>query len=123
MRRWFAALALASAAVIALSGCVRQGATDGDLTDDWPALRAPTMFVPATDACLPRVTAIVQASTYETVDCARNHLAEAVHVGFFTGAAARGPRPSPVPRPCAPPGPSATSGPDWSSAATGMSPG
>ena len=27
----------------------------------------------------------MQASTYETVDCARNHLAETIHVGTFVG--------------------------------------
>ncbi|QOC92574.1 septum formation family protein [Micromonospora craniellae] len=95
MRRWLAALALAGAAAMVLSGCVRPGGTDGDITNGWPALRAPTMFVPATDACLPRITPIVQASTYETVDCARNHLAESVHVGTFTGSAAQGRRPEP----------------------------
>ncbi|GGM41904.1 hypothetical protein GCM10011608_28250 [Micromonospora sonchi] len=95
MRRWLAALALAGVPVLLLSGCVRPGGTDGNLTNDWPALRAPAMFVPATDACLPRVTAIVQASTYEIVDCARNHLAETVYVGTFAGPAAKGPRPEP----------------------------
>ncbi|MFC4017967.1 septum formation family protein [Micromonospora sp. GCM10011542] len=89
MRRWLEALALAGATTILLAGCVPARGADGDLTDDWPALRAPRPFVPATDTCLPRITSIVQASTYETVDCARNHLAEAIHVGAFTGATAQ----------------------------------
>jgi hypothetical protein len=95
MRRWLAALALAGTVTVLLSGCVRPGGSDGDLTDDWPALGTPRLFVPATDTCLPRITAIVQAGTYEVVDCSRNHLAEAVHVGTFTGAAAAGDRPEP----------------------------
>ncbi|SCG65932.1 septum formation family protein [Micromonospora halophytica] len=95
MRRWLVALALAGAATVAMSGCLRQHQGDGDLIDDWSALPAPQLFVPATDACLPRITAVVQASTYDTVDCARSHLAEAIHVGAFTGAAERGPRPEP----------------------------
>ena len=67
---------------------------DGDLTDDWPALRVPQLFAPATDACLPRIIPVVQARTYEAVDCARNHLAETVHVGTFVGPDG-GPRPEP----------------------------
>ena len=92
----FAALALAGAADGRCwpAAYDRRGA-DGDLTDDWPALRAPQLFVPATDACLPRITAVVQARTYETVDCARNHLAETVHVGTFAGPTADGDRPEP----------------------------
>jgi hypothetical protein len=85
MRRWLVALALAGTTAATMSGCLRQHGADGDLTDDWPAIPAPRLFMPATDSCLPRITAIVQAGTYETVDCARNHLAEAVHVGMFTG--------------------------------------
>ncbi|MCM0678302.1 septum formation family protein [Micromonospora phytophila] len=96
MRRWLGALALAGTVTALLAGCVRPGGSDGDLTDDWAALRAPQLFVPATDTCLPRITGVVQAGTYETVDCARNHLAEAIHVGTFTGGAAETPeRPEP----------------------------
>ncbi|MEH0938414.1 septum formation family protein [Micromonospora psammae] len=95
MRRWLVALALAGTTTVALSGCLQQHRADGDLTDDWPALPVPQLFVPATDACLPRITAVVQAGTYETVDCARSHLAEAIHVGAFRGAAAGPARPQP----------------------------
>ena len=95
MRRWLLALALAGTATVALGGCVQPHRADGDLIDDWPALPAPRLFVPATDACLPRITAVVQAGTYETVDCARSHLAEAVHVGTLAGATAGGTRPEP----------------------------
>ncbi|TDC82711.1 hypothetical protein E1193_11015 [Micromonospora sp. KC606] len=94
MRRWLVALVLAGAAVT-MSGCFQQHRADGDLVDDWPVLPAPQLFVPATGSCLPRITPVVQASTYDTVDCSRSHLAEAIHVGVFTGAAARGPRPEP----------------------------
>ncbi|MFC0005255.1 septum formation family protein [Micromonospora siamensis] len=92
MRRWLVALALAGTTTAMLGGCVRPHHADGDLTDDWPALRPPALFVPATDACLPRITPVVQAASYETVDCARSHLAEAIHVGTFTGAAAQSER-------------------------------
>lgn len=95
MRRWLVALALAGTATIVLVGCVQPHRADGDLVDDWPALPTPQLFIPATDACLPRITAVVQAGTYETVDCGRSHLAEAVHVGTFTGPAAAGARPEP----------------------------
>ncbi|MEV1330973.1 septum formation family protein [Micromonospora costi] len=92
MRRWLA-LALVGAAVL-LAGCQRSHGADGDLVDDWPAMRAPKLFVPATDTCLPRITPVVQASTYETVPCSRSHLAEAIHVGTIDDAPA-GPRPEP----------------------------
>ncbi|WP_422752291.1 septum formation family protein [Micromonospora sp. WMMD708] len=95
MRRWLVALALAGTVTVALSGCVPQHGADGDLLDDWPVLPVAQSFVPATDACLPRITPVVQAGTYETVDCARSHLAETIHVGTFTGAVARGERPEP----------------------------
>ncbi|WP_036375225.1 septum formation family protein [Micromonospora sp. ATCC 39149] len=94
MRRWLVALALAGTVMALLGGCARPPGADGDLTDDWPALREPQMFIPATDACLPRITAVVQAGTYETVDCSRSHLAETIHVGIFTDPAIdAGPRP------------------------------
>lgn len=111
MRRWLHALTLAGAVTAVLAGCAPTHRADGDLVDDWAALPAPQLFVPATDACLPRLTAVVQAATYETVDCAGSHLAEAVHVGTFTDSAAEGARPEPGSRSCAAPGPSATSGP------------
>jgi hypothetical protein len=95
MRRWLVALALAGTATVVLTGCVPPHRADGDLTDDWAALPAPRLFVPATDACLSRLTPVVQAATYETVDCAGSHLAETVHVGTFTGPAAQGARPEP----------------------------
>lgn len=95
MRRWLVALALAGTATAVLGGCVHPHRADGDLIDDWPALPAPRLFMPATDACLPRITAVVQAGTYETVPCGRSHLAEAVHVGTFSGPAAAGARPEP----------------------------
>ncbi|MER7167545.1 septum formation family protein [Micromonospora sp. NPDC000207] len=89
MRRWLGALALAGTMVTLLGGCVQPTGTDGDLTGGWPALRPPQPFVPSSGVCLPRITVVVQASTYETVDCTRNHLAEALHVGAFTGRTAR----------------------------------
>ncbi|MER7890209.1 septum formation family protein [Micromonospora sp. NPDC094482] len=94
MRRWLGTLALAGAATVLLAGCLQPHGADGDLVDDWPAMRAPALFVPATDTCLPRITPVVQASTYETVACSRNHLAEAIHVGTIGGLPA-GPRPEP----------------------------
>lgn len=94
MRRWLLAL-LAGAAALLLAGCVPGHRADGDLTDDWPALPRARLFIPATDACLPRITPVVPAASYETVDCARSHLAEVVHVGTFTGPAATGAHPEP----------------------------
>ncbi|MEU6206883.1 septum formation family protein [Micromonospora musae] len=86
MRRCLGVLALAGAVAMLLSGCLRAHGPDGDLVDDWPAMRAPTIFVPATDTCQARVFTVVQASTYQTVPCSHTHLAEAIHVGTFTAA-------------------------------------
>ena len=124
MRRWLPALALAGVTTMLLAGCAPARGADGDLTDDWPALRVPKPFAPAADTGLPRIYLVVQASTYETVDCARSHLAETIHVGTFVGPdALTETRPGPGRRRCAPPAPSATSGPGRCSAATGTPPG
>ncbi|WBB81349.1 septum formation family protein [Micromonospora sp. WMMD882] len=85
MRRWLVALTLALAGTLAAStGCARPTTADGDLTDDWPALPVARPFVPASGVCLPRSVTVVPAATYETVDCARPHLAETIHVGAVT---------------------------------------
>ncbi len=95
MRRWLHVLALAGAATAVLAGCAQVHRADGDLIDDWAALPVPQLFVPATEACLPRLSTVVAAATYETVNCAGSHLAETVHVGRFSGPAAQGVRPEP----------------------------
>ena len=125
MRRWLQRWRWPASRRCCWPAARRRGGADGDLTDDWPTLRVPKPFTPATDTCLPRITAVVQASTYETVDCARNHLAETIHVGTFTGPDAldRARDRNRDRRRCAPLAPSATSGPGRCSAVTGTRPG
>ncbi|WDZ82344.1 septum formation family protein [Micromonospora cathayae] len=93
MRRVLVALVLAGA-LASVAGCARPGPADGDLTDDWPALPAARPFVPAAGVCLPRISAVAQAAGYETVDCARPHLAETIHVGTVDGTATVPDRPA-----------------------------
>ena len=82
-------LALVLPVVLLLGGCARRpSGVDGDLTDDWPAMPAATLLVPADQACY------LLSSPYRpnfaqrrpTVDCATAHNLETVHVGTFTGA-------------------------------------
>jgi hypothetical protein len=66
-----------------VAGCGEPVGTDGDLTDDWAALPAPTPFVPQADVCHPSAEDTGYLSTYTLVDCARVHQAETVYVGRF----------------------------------------
>ncbi len=83
-----AAVAVATAVALgaALTGCGAPDGTDGDLTDKWPELAAPSGFTPTPDACHVAGFADVQArSAYEQVDCDRPHKTETVAVGTYTG--------------------------------------
>jgi hypothetical protein len=89
MRRWMTVLALAGAVGLAVTGCAPPGGTDGDLTDDWPALGEPQIFTPRAGTCFAADFAeTVPLSTYLPVDCAHRHRLETVHVGTFGGAVA-----------------------------------
>jgi hypothetical protein len=68
-----------------LAGCTPAG-VDGNFTDDWPALSEPKIFTPESDVChASSYKPEGPASTYETVDCAKSHGTETVHVGTFRG--------------------------------------
>ncbi|MEU5791665.1 septum formation family protein [Micromonospora purpureochromogenes] len=89
MRRWWTAVAVGGAALLALTGCGTPTGVDADLADDWPALAAPQGFVPAAGVCHAGVQDVGYLSGYHPLDCARSHRAETMHVGTLTGADAR----------------------------------
>ncbi|GLY26473.1 hypothetical protein Misp04_62040 [Micromonospora sp. NBRC 101691] len=81
MRRWLRAAALGLVAGLALTGCGGPAGSDGDLTDDWPAVAAPAPFVPASGVCHPARVSVGYLSSYGPVPCDQWHSAETVHVG------------------------------------------
>ena len=55
----------------AAGGLCGSGGLDGDLTDDWAALPAPSAFTPAAGVCQAAdFTDVVSLAAYEPVDCA-----------------------------------------------------
>jgi|HigsolmetaAR206D_1030411.scaffolds.fasta_scaffold00212_23 hypothetical protein len=86
MRRWIAALAVAGAVGLGVSGCGAPGGADGNLVDDWAAMGEPTLFTPEARTCHPGSFAeTVYLSSYFPVDCSASHQVETIHVGTFTG--------------------------------------
>jgi hypothetical protein len=91
VRKAFVASVLVTAAALAVAGC--SGGTppgvDGNLTDNWPAMPAPSVTVPAASACYDADNpAPGQATLPSPVDCASRHTLETIHVGTFAAAAA-----------------------------------
>ncbi|HCT77745.1 MAG TPA: hypothetical protein DGT23_14370 [Micromonosporaceae bacterium] len=84
MRRFLPGFGLIS--VLLLAGCV-PGADgiDGDLNDEWPAMRAAETFVPQAETCHSTVGSTVQSKSYSPVACAQKHFVETLHVGQLTG--------------------------------------
>jgi hypothetical protein len=79
------------ASVLVLAACGRPPAgTDGDLTDQWPAMPETTHAVPAVGACYPFLGFKSSTTSLEVgsaVSCKSNRsLEEAAYVGSFTGA-------------------------------------
>jgi hypothetical protein len=84
------AAALVVVLAVALAGCGAPGGVDGKLTDDWRAVRAPTGFTPAAEACHATAYADVGfRAGYEEVACDEPHRTETIAVGTFTGEPAR----------------------------------
>ncbi|MFI6784091.1 septum formation family protein [Micromonospora sp. NPDC050276] len=84
MRRAMTTLFAAAVTAVLLVGCAGSGGLDGDLTDDWAALPAPSAFTPAAGVChAADFTDLVSLASYEPVDCAGPHRLETVHVGAF----------------------------------------
>ncbi len=85
-RSW--ALALAVGTVLMLSGCDRVVGTDGDLTNNWPAMPKAVTPTPQVGVCYPTGFDTTWYGDFSgAVDCtAGYHRIETVYVGSFSGA-------------------------------------
>lgn len=88
MRRWTAALVCASMPLLTGTACttVPPAGTDGDVTNDWPRIGAPTPFTPAAGTCHEEIDDTGSIAAYLPVDCRELHVSETIHVGKFSGA-------------------------------------
>ncbi|GLY97040.1 septum formation family protein [Actinoplanes sp. NBRC 103695] len=77
------------ALVVTLAGCGNPGGVDGNLTDGWAAIPAPTGFTPVAETChLGNYSATGTRAAYEEVDCDLKHRTETVFVGEYQDPAA-----------------------------------
>jgi Septum formation len=91
MRRLLTAPACAAVLLTAVAGCGAPPAgVDGDLTNGWPAPPAAAAFRPEAGRCHDTVGLTSPQETYAPRDCGAWHVAETIHVGDLTGAAADG---------------------------------
>jgi hypothetical protein len=87
MRHRLAILVAFSLALLA--GCGNPGGVDGDLTNRWAAIPAPTSFVPVPETChLGNFALVGSRATYDEVDCELKHRTETVYVGTYPSPAA-----------------------------------
>jgi hypothetical protein len=75
--------------LLAASACALPPGTDGDLTNQWPALAEPTGWEPKAGPCFTEFFVQSHRATYDPIECTKDHRYETVHVGQFTGDAAR----------------------------------
>ncbi|MFG1605804.1 septum formation family protein [Actinoplanes sp. NPDC049265] len=81
---------VAGALLLVLAGCGNPGGVDGDLTDGWGAIQAPTGFTPEPGAChLANFSNVGTRAAYEEVDCDLKHRTETVFVGKYADPAAQ----------------------------------
>ncbi|WP_020523014.1 septum formation family protein [Catelliglobosispora koreensis] len=90
MRRAFLAALIAGATLVTASACGVPPGTDGDLSNQWPAMPAAAGWEPKAGSCSQDFSANLFRSGYNPVECTAAHKFETVHIGQFTGDAARG---------------------------------
>ncbi|GAB1643474.1 septum formation family protein [Krasilnikovia sp. MM14-A1259] len=85
MRHRLSGLVAAGLVVMVLgAGCGLPEGVDGNITDDWTPIAAPTGFTPDAQTCHAAAYAPVgPRSAYEQVDCAQPHRTETVYVGRY----------------------------------------
>jgi hypothetical protein len=86
--RYRLGLSVACAALL-LAGCAKPGGVDGNLTNGWSPMSAPTGFAPGSETChLANFATVGPRDTYEEIDCRLKHRTETVHVGRYRDPAA-----------------------------------
>ena len=84
MRHRLRVTAVLGALILLLAGCGNPGGVDGNLTNDWTPIGAPSGFTPAAATChLANFGAIASRSIYEETDCDQKHRTETVYVGTY----------------------------------------
>jgi hypothetical protein len=82
-------ITVAVSALVLLAGCGSPGGVDGNLTNAWAPMGAPTGFTPTADTChLANFAQVAARSTYEVVNCELRHRTETVYVGTYPAPAA-----------------------------------
>ncbi|MEV0731732.1 septum formation family protein [Polymorphospora sp. NPDC050346] len=82
--------ALAACVVLLISGCGIPDDLDRDLTDDWPALAAPTRVTPRAGQCHRSVASIeVHRDDFRPIECTMTHQDETSYVGTFPNTGTR----------------------------------
>jgi hypothetical protein len=79
---------LAGITLLAVSACSLPPGTDGDLTNQWPAMGAPSGWEPKSGVCSMDFAVQAYRATYNPLDCTQGHRYETIVVGQFTGNAA-----------------------------------
>jgi hypothetical protein len=78
------AVATITAAGLLLAGCSLPDGVDGDVTNGWPAMAEPAVFVPEAGTCHAESYSTERTlNTYAPVDCAGEHVTETVYVAQF----------------------------------------
>jgi hypothetical protein len=75
------------------SACANPPGTDGNLVNEWPAIAAPEGWAPKADTCHKEFAVTSYRRAYAPVSCTAEHRYETVHIGEFTGDAAKLPAP------------------------------
>lgn len=88
MRRWIAAVAVAGAAALLMSGCTSlPKGIDANIADEWADAKEPTGWTPVADKCQAAAfTETVYLSSYQPISCTDQHKSETIHVGTFDSA-------------------------------------
>jgi hypothetical protein len=84
---------LAGVTLLAASACANPPGTDGNLVNEWPSMAAPEGWTPKADTCHKEFAVTSYRRAYTPVSCTTEHRYETVHLGEFTGDAAKLPAP------------------------------
>jgi hypothetical protein len=89
LRTRLGVMVASSLLVLLAGGCGNPGGVDGDLTNGWNAIGAPTGFDPLAETChLANFALVGTRAAYEEVDCGLKHRTETVYVGTYENPAA-----------------------------------